>query len=52
MKYTSAEANKLLRKLQEERETILLRDRNSRSFIAATVEDPEAARPSYDYAVT
>ena len=50
MQYTSAEANKLLRQLQEERNMLLSQEQQSSTFIAATVEDTEAARPDYDYA--
>ena len=49
MKYTSAEANKLLRKLQDERLDLLQAERDSKSFIAATTEKLEDARPAYDY---
>ena len=52
MKYTSAQANKLLRQLQEERTAVLRSETQSRTFVAATVEDVEAARPAYDYAAT
>lgn len=52
MKYTSAEANKLLKSLNEERDTILNLEENGKSFIAATIEDIEAVRPDYSYADT
>ncbi len=52
MKYTSAQANKLLRQLQEARTAVLRSETQSRTFVAATVEDVEAARPAYDYAAT
>ncbi len=49
MEYTSAQANKLLRQLQEEHNAVITREAQSRKFVAATVEDPEQARPAYDY---
>lgn len=52
MEYTSAQANKLLKKLQEEREDVLSAQQRRMTFIAATSEDLEAARPDYDYAGT
>jgi len=50
MQYTSAQANKLLLQLREERENLLAAERASRQFVAATIEDPESVRPAYDYA--
>ena len=50
MEYTSAQANKLLKKLQEEHEDLLNVERQSYFFVAATTEDIELARPAYDYA--
>ena len=50
MKYTSAQANKLLRQLQEERNALLIEESQGSSFIAATIEDVESVRPAYDYA--
>ena len=50
MQYTSAEANKLLRQLQEEYGMRVRQEQQSNTFVAATVEDPENARPAYDYA--
>ena len=52
MQYTSAQANKLLRKKQEERDALLYQESISRSFVAATTEDKENARPAYSYADT
>jgi hypothetical protein len=52
MKYTSAQAAKLLRKLNDEYSAILNREEMSRSFNAAMGEDPETVRPEYDYAKT
>lgn len=50
MEYTSSEANKLLRKLNEERNALLAREAQSSTFLAAMGEDPESLRPDYDYA--
>lgn len=52
MKVTSAEANKLLKKLSEDYENTVLEERNSRRFVAATTEDIETVRPEYDYGET
>ena len=47
---TSAQANNLLKQLNEEFRSLLYRERQSRVFVAATTEDREEARPEYDYA--
>lgn len=52
MKYTSAEAGKLLKKLNDERASILLREENGKEFLAAVGEDIESVRPSYNFATT
>jgi len=52
MLYTSAEAAKLLRKLNEELEVIERRENQSSVFNAALGEDPETVRPEYDYEET
>ena len=52
MKYTSAQANKLLIQLQEDRDELLNMENQSRTFIAATTEDLETARPVYSYEQT
>ncbi|MGN1339021.1 MAG: hypothetical protein ACI4WS_01895 [Oscillospiraceae bacterium] len=49
MKYTSAEAAKLLRQLKEKHQDILLLETESRSFIASLGEDVDSVRPEYDY---
>lgn len=49
MQYTSAQANKILKKLAEERERLLSLERAGKVFIAATTEDKESARPNYSY---
>ena len=52
MKMTSAEANKVLRKLTEEHRTLRSRENEECSFVAATVENIEDARPDYSYSET
>ena len=49
MRMTSAEAAKLLRKLNEELDNVLLMEQQSREFSAALGEDVESVRPAYDY---
>ena len=52
MLITSAEANKLLHKLNDEHRMILALERDAREFVAATCEDIDNARPDYDYETT
>ena len=47
MRVTSAQAAKLLRQLNDELQTLQLREANSCSFIAAIQEDTESVRPEY-----
>lgn len=49
IRMTSAEAAKLLRKLNEELDNVLLMERQSSVFSAALGEDVESVRPAYDY---
>lgn len=49
---TSAEANKILKKLNEKLDLALRREKQSKEFLAALGEDPETVRPNYDYAET
>ena len=51
MKYTSSEANKLLKKLYEEEHSILMLEERSKEFRASIGEELEAIRPAYDYQV-
>ena len=46
---TSAEAAKLLKKLNEELNSVMRKEEQSRDFLAALGEDPESVRPKYDY---
>lgn len=52
MRYTSAEAAKLLRKLNDERDALLEKERKSSVFMAAMGEDVESVRPAYAYSGT
>ena len=52
MKYTSAEANKLLRALNEEHDNLINQEDNGKTFVAATIENIDEVRPDYDYAAT
>lgn len=52
MKCTSAEAGKLLKKLIDEQNSILLREISGREFLAAVGEDIQSVRPDYDFATT
>lgn len=52
MNYTSAEANKRLKKLNDEYAALLDKEARSRDFRAAMGEDAESVRPAYDYAET
>ncbi|MBO4327752.1 MAG: hypothetical protein J5950_10815 [Clostridia bacterium] len=49
MKYTSSEAAKLLRKLNEEHDTLEMTESTAGTFIVAAGEDVESLRPEYDY---
>jgi len=47
MQYTSAEANKLLKRLQEEKARMEAEDAQRSTFVAATVENPLDVKPEY-----
>ena len=49
MKVTSAQANKILRKLNDDKAMLLENESESSTFVAATVENIEDARPAYSY---
>lgn len=49
MKMTSAEANKTLKKLNDEYVALLNREERSKEFNAAMGEDVESVRPAYEY---
>ena len=50
MEYTSAEANKLLKKLNDAYQAKLQEEEQCSTFLAAMGENPESLRPEYDYA--
>lgn len=52
MLYTSAEAAKLLKRLNEEHDAVLNREIQSQSFLASVGEVPDSVRPDYNYAET
>lgn len=52
MKITSAQAAKLIKKMNEEYNALIKKERLSSTFLAASGEDPESLRPEYDYAET
>ena len=52
MTCTSAEAAKLLSKLNEERSLLARFENQSRTFLASVGEDVESVRPAYDYEKT
>ena len=49
MKYTSAEANKLLKALEIRRESLLRRENKASKFTISVGEDIEEVRPEYDF---
>lgn len=49
MKCTSAEANKLLKKLNDTYQAVLNEETQSSTFLAAMGEDVQSVRPEYDY---
>ncbi len=49
MMMTSAQAAKLLRRLNDELNTLQLRENNTKSFVAALQEDIESVRPAYNF---
>lgn len=52
MKYTSAEAAKILRQLNDDYAYLSSIESDSREFIAAVSEDPESVRPEYNFEET
>lgn len=48
--FTSASANKLLRRLEDEKNQLLMREQETSTYVLAQGEEPEA--PAYDYAAT
>ena len=52
MQYTSSEAAKLLRTLNDEEQALLSKEHLSSTFVAAIEEDVESVRPAYSYSET
>ena len=52
MKYTSAQAGKLLKKLNDDLNAVLKREQISKEFIVSVGEDVESIRPDYDFMAT
>ena len=52
MKYNSAQAAKLLSKLQQDFDRLAVLEANAKTFLASVGEDPESVRPEYDYEAT
>ena len=52
MNYTSAQAAKLLSKLQQDHDNLTAREGKTKTFLASVGEDAESVRPSYDYEET
>ena len=52
MKFTSAKANKLLKKTVEEYEALKLKESQSKDFLASMNENPDSIRPKYDFGKT
>ena len=50
--YTSAEAGKLVKKIEDELKRQMLTERKSYSFVVASGEDVESLRPKYEFAET
>lgn len=49
MNYTSAQAAKLLSKLQQDYDGLVAWEENAKTFLASLGEDVESVRPSYNY---
>lgn len=49
MKISSKNASKLLKQFNEERDSLILQENQSKMFLAAVGEDIESVRPEYDY---
>lgn len=52
MKYNSAQAAKLLSKLQQDFDSLAVLEANAKTFLASVGEDVESVRPEYDYKAT
>ena len=52
MKYTSSQAGKLLRKLNDDYTALLKNEEMSKDFLVSLGENPDAIRPEYDFCAT
>ena len=52
MKYNSAQAAKLLSKLQQDFDSLAILEANAKTFLASVGEEVESVRPEYDYKAT
>ena len=52
MKYTSSQAGKLLRKLNDDYTALLKKEEISKDFLVSLGENPDAIRPEYDFCAT
>ena len=52
MKHNSAQAAKLLSKLQQVFDSLAILEANAKTFLASVGEDVESVRPEYDYKAT
>ena len=52
MQYTSSQAGKLLRKLNDDYTALLKKEEMSKDFLVSLGENPDAIRPEYDFCAT
>ena len=52
MKYTSSQAGKLLRKLNDDYTALLKKEEMSKDFLVSLGENPDVIRPEYDFCAT
>ena len=52
MQYTSSQAGKLLRKLNDDYTALLKKEEISKDFLVSLGENPDAIRPEYDFCAT
>ena len=52
MQYTSCQAGKILRKLNDDYAALLKKEEMSKEFLVALGETPDGIRPEYDFAAT
>lgn len=49
MRITSQKAKQLINQLNSEKDSLVIRERNNRTFVAATTENPNDLKPDYDF---